>query len=584
MKKLGLTLILTPLFAFGTLIKAQELKEGYLGLPGDNLNLYAVMELFQKSKTLEDFERSLNDKDTRINNLDLNGDDQVDYLTVTDHVDGISHTIVLQDALGQNDNQDVAVFTVQKYSDGTVQIQLIGDESLYGKNYIIEPNYDNNGEYLNQSYMEQRDNVQVILTTPHEVAYWPVIRFIYGPDYVVWHSLWYWGHYPYYWHHWNPFAWHYYNGYHSNLYPEYYSHYRHWNLPRYTHFNSTYYHGFRAYSPQVNNRIREGRYRATYAHPEMRHDGEAYYSRTHSGRPPSTGSSPLHSSPDPGTGNNRMDGPKMENSGSYKHNTPSYPGNNGNGITPGNNPVNHGTSHTAPENQGSFKHNTPSYHGNNGNNTTPRNNPVNHGSSHPAPEYPSSFKHNTPSYHGNNGNNTTPRNNPVNHGTSHTAPEYPSSFKHNTPSSPGNNGNGITPGNNPINHGTSHNAPENPGSFKHSNPTYTGNNSNSQITPGNNPINHSSSHPAHENSGSFHNTNSALPAYNKNIGSSAHSTSATIKPNTTFPERGASSPQKNHSDENFNSMKKPAGNINQGHNQAPPVSRNIPTNKPKTHK
>jgi hypothetical protein len=537
MKKLGLTLILTPLFAFGTLIKAQELKEGYLGLPGDNLNLYAVMELFQKSKTLEDFERSLNDKDTRINNLDLNGDDQVDYLTVTDHVDGISHTIVLQDALGQNDNQDVAVFTVQKYSDGTVQIQLIGDESLYGKNYIIEPNYDNNGEYLNQSYMEQRDNVQVILTTPHEVAYWPVIRFIYGPDYVVWHSLWYWGHYPYYWHHWNPFAWHYYNGYHSNLYPEYYSHYRHWNLPRYTHFNSTYYHGFRAYSPQVNNRIREGRYRATYAHPEMRHDGEAYYSRTHSGRPPSTGSSPLHSSPDPGTGN----------SGSYKHNTPSYPGNNGNGITPGNNPVNHGTSHTAPENQGSFKHNTPSYHGNNGNNTTPRNNPVNHGSSHPAPE-------------------------------------YPSSFKHNTPSSPGNNGNGITPGNNPINHGTSHNAPENPGSFKHSNPTYTGNNSNSQITPGNNPINHSSSHPAHENSGSFHNTNSALPAYNKNIGSSAHSTSATIKPNTTFPERGASSPQKNHSDENFNSMKKPAGNINQGHNQAPPVSRNIPTNKPNKHK
>lgn len=33
-----------------------------LGLPGDNLNLYAVLEVFQKSPTLEGFEKSLNDK------------------------------------------------------------------------------------------------------------------------------------------------------------------------------------------------------------------------------------------------------------------------------------------------------------------------------------------------------------------------------------------------------------------------------------------------------------------------------------------------------------------------------------------
>ncbi len=31
-----------------------------LGLPGDNLDLYAVMDLFQKSKTIEEFEKSLN--------------------------------------------------------------------------------------------------------------------------------------------------------------------------------------------------------------------------------------------------------------------------------------------------------------------------------------------------------------------------------------------------------------------------------------------------------------------------------------------------------------------------------------------
>ncbi len=41
--------------------KHQDQPKEYLGLPGDNLNLYAVMQLFQDSKTLEDFERDLND-------------------------------------------------------------------------------------------------------------------------------------------------------------------------------------------------------------------------------------------------------------------------------------------------------------------------------------------------------------------------------------------------------------------------------------------------------------------------------------------------------------------------------------------
>jgi len=517
MKSLGFTLILIQLFAALTVVRAQELGEGYLGLPGDNLNLYVVLDLFQSSKTLEDFERSLNDQDTRINNLDLNGDDQVDYLSVSDHVDGISHTIVLQDAIGPNDKQDVAVFTIQKFSDGTVQIQLIGDEALYGKNYIIEPNYDNNGE-------------------SQEVTYWPVIRFIYNPDYIVWHSLWYWGHYPYYWHRWNPYAWHFYNGYHSHMYAEYYSHYRHWNSPRYTHFNSTYYHGFRAYSPQVNNRISEGKYKATYAHPEMRHDGEAYYSRTHSDRPPAKSSSQLHSSPNTEWGNNRTNGPKIEKTVSFNHNKQTHSGSNGNRITPSNNPVNHGVSHPAPENPASFKHSNPTYTGNNSNRTTPGNNPVNHGLSHPAPENPGFYKHNTQSTPGNNANKITPGNNPVNHGLNHPAPENPGFYKHNTQSSPGNNGKKITPGNNPVNHGLNH--------------------------------------PAPDNSGSFHG------------GSSTHPSPPMIKSNSTFPERRASGPQKNHGSENFNSMKKPSGNINHVNNQAQPqpVKRDSPEKKLNKHK
>ena len=46
-------------------IGAQSEKEPEgLGLPGDNLDLYAVLDIFQKSKTIEDFEKSINDEKT----------------------------------------------------------------------------------------------------------------------------------------------------------------------------------------------------------------------------------------------------------------------------------------------------------------------------------------------------------------------------------------------------------------------------------------------------------------------------------------------------------------------------------------
>ncbi|HKC67414.1 MAG TPA: hypothetical protein VKG26_04240, partial [Bacteroidia bacterium] len=37
-----------------------------LGLPGDNLNLYAVLDLFKQSNSVEEFEKKLNTPDTKI--------------------------------------------------------------------------------------------------------------------------------------------------------------------------------------------------------------------------------------------------------------------------------------------------------------------------------------------------------------------------------------------------------------------------------------------------------------------------------------------------------------------------------------
>lgn len=267
---------------------ARSQPDGYLGLPGDNLNLYAVMKLFQESKTLEGFERSLNDENSRINNLDLNGDNLIDYITVTDHPDGDVHNIVLQDALNQFETQDVAVFTVQKFPNGSVRIQLTGDEALYGKNYIIEPNYaDNAGETPNPGYTGGEgysNDLSTVRYTTYEIADWPLVHFIFLPGYMAWHSSWYWGYWPTYWHPWQPSYWDYYYGYQHSWFPDYYRNYRLCDHSRYIRYNNFYYNTVRSYAPQVHRRIGRGEYRATYSHPEQRHQGEALYSKMHGGQ------------------------------------------------------------------------------------------------------------------------------------------------------------------------------------------------------------------------------------------------------------------------------------------------------------
>ena len=281
MKKLMFISILALLLAGGSAMRAQSMPDEYLGLPGDNLNLYAVMKLFQESETLEGFERNLNDENSRINNLDLNRDNMVDYITVSDYVDGNVHTIVLRTALSRNESQDVAVFIVEKLKNGEVRIQLIGDEALYGRNYIIEPNY---AETANPGYLGTRYYGSVVTTSYYDIAAWPMMQFIFHPAYVFWHSAWYWGHYPYYWNPWHPYYWHYYYGYHSNWYPHYYQHYHHGHDHYYAHYHDHYYNHVRAHSQAVTAGIQEGRYRSTYSRPEQRKEGEALYARTNPAR------------------------------------------------------------------------------------------------------------------------------------------------------------------------------------------------------------------------------------------------------------------------------------------------------------
>ena len=292
MKTLIATSVLAALLASGVAVMAQGQNDDYLGLPGDNLNLYAVMNLFQESKTLEEFERSLNDENSRINNLDLNGDNLIDYINVFDNVNDNVHNIVLQVAVNKRERQDVAVFTVDRDRKGNVMIQLTGDEALYGQNYIIEPVFDdlNNNQTPNPGYTGNAASVNgrevvVIRTTPLEIAAWPIISYIYLPGYISWRSSWYWGYYPSYWNPWRPYYWHYYYGYHYNWYDDYYSHYRRWDHHRYNHWNDYYYRPHHSHSAYVHGNISNGYYKTTYSRPEERAKGEALYTSTHRDNP-----------------------------------------------------------------------------------------------------------------------------------------------------------------------------------------------------------------------------------------------------------------------------------------------------------
>jgi hypothetical protein len=144
----------------------------------DNLDLRAVASIFGDSKDLEDFERRLNNPEVPISNLDLNGDNQVDYLRVIETVEGKTHLIVIQSVLGRDLFQDIATVEVEKDKNNRVQVQVVGNVFMYGNNYIYEPVY----------------------------SFTPVIYTnFWVSNYRPYWSTWYWGYYPSYYYAWRPF-------------------------------------------------------------------------------------------------------------------------------------------------------------------------------------------------------------------------------------------------------------------------------------------------------------------------------------------------------------------------------------------
>ena len=221
MKKLVLSLVFLATSLVGLPAFSQIGNEPTaLGLPGDNLNLYAVLDVFQKSKTLEEFERTINSKASNINNLDLNNDNAIDYIEVISNKVGDSYSIVLRDAINESQYQDVAVIEVNKNRSGNYDVQIIGDEELYGKNYIVEPDYP---ETANPGYTGYDNSTNYGSNYGDGVGYvnsWPIISYLFSASFSLYVSPFSWGYYPSYWNPWTPVYyqnyWDYNNRYYNN--------------------------------------------------------------------------------------------------------------------------------------------------------------------------------------------------------------------------------------------------------------------------------------------------------------------------------------------------------------------------------
>lgn len=206
MKKLIYSMLVITLCFTGMQLKAQDETAIVTATEeANNLDLVAVMSLFQEAKDLADFERLLNDPVKGINNIDLNRNGEADYIRVMEKAESNYRMIILQSVVGDNDFQDIAVINVEQGADNKVKVVCKGDEVLYGVDYYVEPSPE--------IYVR--------------VHYWPIWTVIFAPRYVYYYSPYYWGYYPGYYTHYHVVPYYdYYNRIHVHHNGHYYYHHQ----------------------------------------------------------------------------------------------------------------------------------------------------------------------------------------------------------------------------------------------------------------------------------------------------------------------------------------------------------------------
>jgi len=167
--------LLATMTVFGALSAQEEISvSATTSEAADGLDLAAVGQLFKDSENLEAFEKALNDSATGVNNLDLDGDGKVDFIRVVEETAEGVHLIILQVPVAQDEFQDVATIEVEKTGEDQVNMQVHGNDILYGPDYFVT-------------------------VSDVHIHHWPIIALIYRPAYRPYRSVFHFGLYPRWW-------------------------------------------------------------------------------------------------------------------------------------------------------------------------------------------------------------------------------------------------------------------------------------------------------------------------------------------------------------------------------------------------
>jgi hypothetical protein len=144
----------------------------------DNFDLSRVGPLLERSRSTREFETYLNQRDS-INNLDLNGDGYVDYLSVDEYPECNEYEcgLSIYDRFGPDQVQEIGTVVFYRdephYSGARILIQ--GNDNIYGDNFYYETNW-----------LERTLNIVGALFSPRREIYRsPYYYDYYPPDYVV---------------------------------------------------------------------------------------------------------------------------------------------------------------------------------------------------------------------------------------------------------------------------------------------------------------------------------------------------------------------------------------------------------------
>lgn len=118
----------------------------------DGLDLKLIGPLLKKAKDAETLEKLINDPAQGVNNLDLNEDDKVDYINVTEYGKGSNRGFSLTSDMGGGEIQEIATIQIEKKGDNA-DVQVQGNREIYGNNSYYHSHMPGIGSYLLMSYM-----------------------------------------------------------------------------------------------------------------------------------------------------------------------------------------------------------------------------------------------------------------------------------------------------------------------------------------------------------------------------------------------------------------------------------------------